>query len=172
VRRACAAAGAARSAVYRARSNYPDFAAAWDEAVEEAADLLEAEARRRAVEGVMRLKFNKRGEPLRHPLLCQCGHERAAHVPGPACARAGCACVQFLGQPYYERKYSDRLLIVLLKAARPARFCSDLNLTNAELTEAIQAELARLAVARGGSPAAATAGEPRASVPATAEGRT
>lgn len=49
---ACAAAEVARSTVYEQRKNYEDFAAAWDNAIEIAADALEAEIRRRALEGV------------------------------------------------------------------------------------------------------------------------
>lgn len=40
--------------MYRLREAEPDFAAAWDAAVEEGTDLLEDEARRRAVEGVIK----------------------------------------------------------------------------------------------------------------------
>lgn len=52
VRHACEAAGVSRTTAYDRRERHPDFAAAWDEAMEDACDLLEAEARRRALEGV------------------------------------------------------------------------------------------------------------------------
>jgi hypothetical protein len=45
------AAGIARSQVYHWRGTHPDFAAGWDEALEDAVDALEAEARSRAIEG-------------------------------------------------------------------------------------------------------------------------
>jgi hypothetical protein len=48
---AVAVAGTSRSRVYELRRSDPAFAAAWDEAEEIAADGLEAEARRRAVDG-------------------------------------------------------------------------------------------------------------------------
>lgn len=48
---AAAAAGIQRNTAYNRRLNDPDFAAAWDEAIEDAADRLEQEARRRAYEG-------------------------------------------------------------------------------------------------------------------------
>lgn len=48
---ACRAAGVARSTVYEAREKDEAFAARWREAEDEAADLLEEEARRRAVDG-------------------------------------------------------------------------------------------------------------------------
>lgn len=63
-------------------------------AVEEAADNLEAEARRRAVKGLIRYKFFK-GEPILHPET---------------------------KEPYYEIEYSDTLLIFLLKAMRPEKY--------------------------------------------------
>ena len=46
------AAGTTTSTVYQLRKSDADFAAAWDNALEDATDTLEAEARRRAVEGV------------------------------------------------------------------------------------------------------------------------
>lgn len=49
---AAEAAGLARATFYEYRSADPDFAAAWDEALETAIDAMELEARRRAVEGV------------------------------------------------------------------------------------------------------------------------
>lgn len=49
---AARAAGLSRSSAYALRGRDPDFRAAWDEALEEALDDLEAELRRRAIEGV------------------------------------------------------------------------------------------------------------------------
>ena len=49
---AAQAAQVARSTVHEARQSDPDFSDAWKDALEEAGDHLEAEARRRAVEGV------------------------------------------------------------------------------------------------------------------------
>lgn len=54
-------AGRARATVYEYRHAEPDFAAAWDEAVKVADELMEAEARRRAVEGTLKPVFH-RGE--------------------------------------------------------------------------------------------------------------
>ncbi len=54
---AAAAAGINRTLAYKWREALPDFAAAWDEAVQEAADLLEDEALRRAMEGVEKPVF-------------------------------------------------------------------------------------------------------------------
>ena len=71
---------------------YPERVAA---AFDIAADELEAEARRRAVEGLRRYKFDRSGKPLLHPET---------------------------GQPYCELEYSDPLLIFLLKGAKPARY--------------------------------------------------
>ena len=52
VRAACGHAGVERSTVYRARRDDPSFAKKWDEAKDEATDVLEAEAWRRALRGV------------------------------------------------------------------------------------------------------------------------
>ncbi len=51
VRAACEAAGVNRPYVYEVRKKDPDFARAWDTALEEAIDILEAEARVRARAG-------------------------------------------------------------------------------------------------------------------------
>src|SRR5262245_19941587 len=49
---AAAMAGTSRTRVYELRKVDPAFAALWDEAEETATDALEAEARRRAIDGV------------------------------------------------------------------------------------------------------------------------
>ena len=75
-----------RTHTYTTRYKDEDFAAQWDEAMQVAVDALEAEARRRAVEGV--------DEP-----------------------------VYYKGQLIDTiKKYSDNLLITLLKAHRPEKF--------------------------------------------------
>src|SRR4051812_1289816 len=51
VKLAADASGVGRRTVYTHRESDKDFAAKWDEAMEDAADVLEAEARRRAVAG-------------------------------------------------------------------------------------------------------------------------
>ncbi len=89
---AVAVAGTSRSRAYELRRADPAFAADWDEAEETAADRLEDEARRRGVEGVP--------EPL---------------VSGGKVVRDDD------GQPIAIRRYSDALLLALLKAHRPPR---------------------------------------------------
>lgn len=86
VSQACEVADYNRSAIYRLRDRSEEFATAWDEALQVAADRLEQEARRRAVEGT----------------------EEPVFYQGFECGRV--------------RKYSDSLLMFLLKAARPERF--------------------------------------------------
>ena len=79
-------ANVTRQVVYRARDRSAKFRADWDEALEEARELLEAEARRRAAIGVDEPVFYK-GEGVGH-----------------------------------IRKYSDTLLMFLLKAHWPEKF--------------------------------------------------
>lgn len=83
---AARAAQICRSRVYECRHRDPGFAAAWTDALEEAADRLEMEAFRRAVEGIGEDRFFKED------------------VVGRV------------------TRYSDRLLMFLLKARRPERF--------------------------------------------------
>jgi hypothetical protein len=89
---AVAAAGTSRTRVYELRKMDIAFAAAWDEAEEIATDGLEDEARRRAIEGV--------AEPL---------------------VSAGKLVRGDDGQPITVRRYSDNLLLALLKARRLLR---------------------------------------------------
>lgn len=86
VRAAAQAAQVDRSTPYKLRGADPAFAASWEEAMDDAADVLEAEARRRATIGV--------DEP-----------------------------VFYQGVPVGSvRRYSDTLLIFLLKGARPQTY--------------------------------------------------
>ncbi len=54
VTKAAQSIGMARQSVYDARARDPEFAALWDSAIEQGTDMLEAEARRRALDGVDR----------------------------------------------------------------------------------------------------------------------
>jgi hypothetical protein len=92
VSEACAAALIGRTAAYAWRADEPAFAAEWDEALDEAADTMEREAWRRAVEGVDEPVFGSMGQGL--------GSGEVGRI----------------------RKYSDTLLIFMLKAARPEKF--------------------------------------------------
>lgn len=95
VRLACDKAGITRTTAYTHRHNDNEFAVLWDEAMDDAADVLEQEARRRAHEGLKRYKFLRDGTPIMHPVT---------------------------GEPYVEHEYSDRLLEFLLKGARPEKY--------------------------------------------------
>ena len=86
---AVAATGTSRTRVYELRKADTAFVAAWDEAEDIATDRLEDEARRRAVEGV--------AEPL---------------------VSAGKLVRGDDGQPIMVRRYSDKLLLELLRAHR------------------------------------------------------
>lgn len=121
VRASCEAAQVDSAVVYRFRQDDADFAAAWATALDEAADLLELEARRRAYEGVRRLRFD-RGRPIMVPLLDAEGQ--------PVLDSTG--NVQMV--PYVEHEYSDTLLIFLLKGARPEKFRERTQVTNITVT--------------------------------------
>ena len=90
---AAEAVGVCRTHAYELRRNDPDFAEALTEALEEAADRLEEEARRRAVEGVV------------HPVM-----------------HGGKRVLDDDGTPLTIRRHSDALLLALLKARRPLIF--------------------------------------------------
>jgi len=87
------AAGISRSGVYVHRGSDDAFAKAWEEAAQVAADKLEAEAWRRGVDGV--------AEPLVSAGRLVCGED---------------------GKPLFIQRYSDQLLVTLLRAHRPEKF--------------------------------------------------
>jgi hypothetical protein len=117
---AVAVAGTSRTRAYEQRKRDPTFAAAWDEAEEIAADALEAEARRRAVEGV--------SEPL---------------------VSAGKLVRDDDGQPIAIRRYSDNLLLALLKAHRRPRHERALRFQLPALQSAADAATAMAAITAG-----------------------
>lgn len=86
-------AGISRSRLYHWRERDTHFAAAWREAIEIATDALEAEARRRAIEGV-----------------------ETTVVYGGRMVRDDS------GKPLTVRRYSDSLLALLLRAHRPEKY--------------------------------------------------
>ena len=90
---ACQASGLTRRTINRTRENDPVFARDYDEAMEEAADLLEAEAWRRALEGVAQ------------PLI-----------------KAGQPVLDADGIAITVRRYSDPLLVMLLRGCKPEKF--------------------------------------------------
>lgn len=73
----------------------PDYASQFQDAEEQAVEMLEKEARRRAIEGLRKKKFDKNGQPVIDPET---------------------------GEQYVEHEYSDSLLIFLLKGARPEKY--------------------------------------------------
>jgi hypothetical protein len=106
VRLSCIATGVGRSTAYDERKRNPDFAASWDSALDEATDVLEQEAARRAVHGV--------DEPVTSggKLVMVDGE-----VTDPETGEKKTVKV-----PLMVRKYSDTLLIFLLKGARPQKY--------------------------------------------------
>jgi hypothetical protein len=115
---AARAAKASRSRAYQLKAADPDFAAEWTDALESAIDALDAEARRRALDGV------------------EIPHFHQGRVAGTV------------------RKYSDSLLMFLLRAHRPDRYRerpaggseadADVEDDLASAREALAARLARL----------------------------
>jgi hypothetical protein len=123
-------AGTSRSRVYALRRADLAFAAAWEEAEEIATDRLEEEARRRAVEGV--------AEPL---------------------VSAGKLVRDDDGQPIAVRRYSDNLLLALLKAHRPPRHERSVRFRLPALQSAADAVSAMAAITAGVAAGEVTPGE-------------
>lgn len=98
-------------------------------------DLLEAAMIERGVEGVQRVRFNRKtGEPLRDPLTCEvCGQSREEHLrtpegePGP---NPTAECDGFEPAIYTEREYSDRLLEQLARSHLPERYADRLHVSS------------------------------------------
>jgi hypothetical protein len=91
-------AGIGRVTVYDWRKAEPDFAAAWDEALETAIDTLESEAWRRAKEGTKK------------PIIGRVAKDEDGILTDAK------------GRPLYLREYSDSLMQTLLKAHRPTKY--------------------------------------------------
>lgn len=94
VQESCRVAKISRRTPYERQERDKTFAAACKESLEEATEKLELEARRRALHGLERKKFDK-GVPLIDPAT---------------------------GEQYVEREYSDTLMIFLLKAHKPDKY--------------------------------------------------
>ena len=92
---ACRASDVGRREHYEWMKRDAQYHARFLEANEVAADALEEEARRRAIEGCRKYKFTTKGDPIKHPVS---------------------------GEWYFEDDRSDTLLIFLLKAARPEKY--------------------------------------------------
>ena len=105
---ACRAAGISRALHYHWLDKDHDYMVAFQEARETAADMLETEARRRAVDGVKDMVLYQ-GEP-----------------------------VQVDGKPLVKTTYSDVMLIVLLKANRPAKFAERYQLGTVDVEEEVR----------------------------------
>lgn len=114
IRRACRDAGVSRANVYQRREKDGAFAAAMQDALDDAIDDLELEARRRAQDGVRRMKFHQ-GQPIMVPLFGADGSP--VLYPAPLVAAGEPVMV-----PYLEHEYSDVLTIFLLKAHRPDKY--------------------------------------------------
>jgi hypothetical protein len=127
---AVAAAGTSRTRVYELRKVDPAFAARWEEAEDMAADALEAEARRRAVEGIQ--------EPL---------------------VSAGKLVRDDDGQPIAVQRYSDHLLLALLKAHRPPRRERPVRFELPSIRSAADAASAMAAITAGVASGDVTPGE-------------
>jgi hypothetical protein len=127
---AIAVASTSRTRVYELRKADPAFATAWDEAEEIATDRLEDEARRRAVEGV--------AEPL---------------------VSAGKLVRDDDGQPIAIRRFSDHLLLALLRAHRPPRRERSLRFQLPALRSAADAASAMAALTAGVAAGEVTPGE-------------
>ncbi|MDG3008531.1 hypothetical protein [Paludisphaera mucosa] len=95
VRHAAEAAGVHKSTAYREKARDKKFDEAWEDALDDATDVLELEARRRAVLGVEREVYVRTGtDQDGRPIFTK----------------------------QTVREYSDKLLMFLLSAYRPERF--------------------------------------------------
>jgi hypothetical protein len=108
VRASCEAAKICRPTAYDCRHADPAFAAAWDSALDEAMDLLEREGWRRARTGID------------EPVIYQgelCGAWVDAKGKEVAKDSKGAKLI-----PLVVKRYSDTLLIFLLKGGRPNKY--------------------------------------------------
>lgn len=121
VGRACKAVGMSRSHIYDWREEDPAFAAAWDRAEKVGVTALEDEAKRRAFEGV--------DEPLTHQGQITYELEPLLDDDGlPVCDNRGEVVMvprrdaEGRPIPITVKKYSDGLVVALLKAHAPEKY--------------------------------------------------
>lgn len=156
--RACTAIGMGRSTAYDWRDDDPEFASAWDRAMQIGVTALEDEAKRRAFEGVeepiihqgqiqyeVREKLNKAGKPI---------IDRTTKLPKMEVVRNKDGTRKMAT----VRKYSDNLVGILLKAHAPDKYRENSkvemsgslefsNLSDSEIQEQIDQIQAQLATA-------------------------
>lgn len=110
----------------------PEYAKAFSAASEQAADRLEEEARRRAHDGLLRMKFHQ-GVAIIDPRTLKDQPFYDPSFPD--------------GKPYFEHEYSDTLLIFLLKGARPEKFRENVKMDHAgEVKHTHTIDLSKLSV--------------------------
>lgn len=117
------AAGVSSSAVYALRERDGDFKASWDEALEDAYDMLEGEARRRAFEGVEEPVIYQGNQSwLLKRWIDDDGEVHVDYVYDTNGNRV----------PLTVRKYSDSLAQFLLKGYRRRKFGDKTEITGAD----------------------------------------
>lgn len=123
VQHACTAVGIERSTAYRRRLDDPDFAKAWEEAMEDGIDLAEQAAFKRGVMGFE--------EPVVHQGRLQFVYERYLDDDGKEQYRP---ILDAMGQPVplTIRKHSDALLALVLKGRRKQVYADRTELTGAD----------------------------------------
>lgn len=131
VRLACEAVGVNRKTAYRRRASDQSFANLWEEAIDEAADLLEAEAVRRARVGVEEPVVYQ-GEIQGMWIDPKSGKTVTQDTPGAVLV------------PTTVTRYSDTLLIFLLKGARPEKYRERFEVRNIEAGSEVDQEIAAL----------------------------
>lgn len=117
VSEACRQARTFTAYAYTLRKNNPEFAAAWADAMDEAVDSLEKEAWRRAREGVSE-PIMYQGEPC-GVWVNRAGQRVEQGTPGA------------MFMPLMTHRYSDTLLIFLLKGNRPEKYRDNVRVVQA-----------------------------------------
>lgn len=135
VRTACEAVGISRTSAYNVRNADAEFAAKWDEAIQDAADLLEVEALRRARHGVKKPVIYK-GQ-LCGMWVDEGGNVVAEQTPGSTLV------------PLSVTEYSDTLLIFLLKGIRPEKYRENLQPAGTDAMGELVRDLIRGDIGRG-----------------------
>lgn len=117
VSRAAKIAGLNRKTLYKDRDDEPDFKDAWDQAIKEGVESMEAEGMRRAIEGVPRMRVSG-GKVVLIPELNEDGTVKY-DVDGNMTLK-----------PLIEHEYSDTVWCRLMEAHDPERYrkIQDLNL--------------------------------------------
>ncbi|MCB2009754.1 MAG: hypothetical protein KDF64_03975 [Geminicoccaceae bacterium] len=140
VKKAAGFADISRSLIYRWKDSDPDFSAAFEHAQTVALEVYEEETRRRAIEGIRKLRVHE-GQPV----FCWVDPDGNVIEAPPFETREEALEAGYRREPVYDVAYSDTLAIFRMKAIAPDKYCDRQRIeASVAPSEALAAALAKV----------------------------